>query len=207
MNKKMSKALIHRYAKFSGMVGVSFEWLALATFFILQPSSFDGRHPISFFATLPQTRIYFEIFYTVAAINFWVFFRLHLGGHYRRPMKVLAVSLVTFAATALWPYYPANSISTFVHISLFLTSSVTFMYVMYVVSKSDIDGIFRAISTGLVALSVVVFLAYVVLTQDGRSSLTMPLEAGWWLILQIWVIWISCHSYRDKKPVENRSIG
>jgi hypothetical protein len=186
----MNSTVIKKYAIFSGVIAVMFEWIALSLFYFLQPQYFDGLHSISFFATLPQTRLIFAACYTIAAINFWLFFRTHISRRYKTPIGVLAISLISFAAVAILPYNPMNSLSSFIHISLFLTSSVTFMYVMYDISTTEKGLSFRFISKTMFALSVITFLAYIMLS---KSYLTMPLEAGWWLVLQIWVIWISYH--------------
>jgi hypothetical protein len=189
----MLETILSKYAKYSGVIAVMLEWLALCLFYILEPSDFDGHHPISFFATLPQTHYIFAACYTIAALNFWIFFWFNISKRYKTPKNVLALSLVTFAAVAVFPYNPSNAASTIVHVTMFLISSMTFMYSMYVISKSESNARFRNVSIALVTLSAVTFLIYVALSN---SSLTMPLEAGWWLILQVWVIWISYCSFQ-----------
>ena len=115
----MTRVTISKYAKYSGVVAVLFEWEALVLFYFFEPSYFDGHHPISFFATLPQTHFIFAACYTIAALNFLVFFRFHISKHYKTPMRVLALSLITFAAVAVLPYNPGNGVSTFVHVTMF----------------------------------------------------------------------------------------
>ncbi|MDB5178836.1 MAG: hypothetical protein JWN01_779 [Patescibacteria group bacterium] len=176
------------YAKYSGLVAVMFEWLALALFFILQPAYFDGKHPISYFATLPQTRYIFAACYAMAALNLWIFFRFHVGKHDKNSVKIFTLSLVSFVAIAIIPYAPENPVSAVVHNSMFLVSSIAFMLGMFLVSKNITGSIFRNASMTLVALSTVAFLAYLTLRD---SSLTLALETGWWLILQIWIFWVS----------------
>jgi hypothetical protein len=77
------------FAKHGGIVAISFEWLAVLLFYLLQPSAFDGEHPISYFAALPQTQAIFSICYTIAAISFWVFTKYHLRKYYAIPTKLL----------------------------------------------------------------------------------------------------------------------
>lgn len=96
-------------------------------------------------------------------------------------MRAFATSLLAFEAVAVFPYDPSR-VSTFIHITLSLISSVTFTYVVHVISKSRFDATFRTISATLAALSVVIFLVFIMLS---KSSFTMLLEAGWWLALQV----------------------
>lgn len=174
-------SLLSKSPVYSGLVAVGFEWSALAIFYLLEPKYFDGQHPISYFATLDQTRYVFCFYYMMASVCLWVFFRYYLARYYLIPIKTVAVSLSTFLLLAILPYHPEISFSKYSHIVMFLVTSITFMYVMGYVSKQD----HRIITKLIVVLSLISFVTYITLS---KSNLTLVLESGWWLTLQLWII-------------------
>lgn len=192
----MAMSIFKSNAQYFGILGVMFEWTALAAFYIIAPGYFDGRHPISFFATLPQTRIIFAACYILAAVSFWIFFKYHVSRYFETPLGVIFISLVCFVAVALLPYHPANDISNFAHALFFLVSSVTFMHMMQRITSSLPRSMLRTNLGGLVLISVISFIAFL---SFNDSSLTLVLEAGWWLVLQVWILVLSFAGF-SKQP-------
>ena len=111
----MAKEYIRNFAKYGGLVTVFFEWFALLFFYLREPIYFTGEHSISYFATLPQTRVVFTVFYLIAAVSFWIFAKHHLKKHYQTPVKIFVFSMIGFAGLALFPYEPASVLSTVIH--------------------------------------------------------------------------------------------
>lgn len=190
----MIKRYIESYAKYGGIVAVSFEWLAILIFYIQKPSDFSGQHPISYFATLPQTRIVFSICYTLAAICFWVFAKYHLNKHYRTPTKLFTLSMLGFAGVALVPFNPAVTISYITHSTLAELFFATFLAGMYSMAKNNDDKLLRFVSTAAVILSGLLLTAFL-FTHEG-SQFVLVLEASGGFICQLWIVWMSYHSYK-----------
>src|SRR6185369_13271573 len=111
----MLKKYIESFARYGGLAAVCFEWLSVLIFYVREPADFGGQHPISYFATLPQTRLVFSVCYTLAALSFWVFVKWHLSKHYLTSTTLFAWSMLVFAAVAIVPFHPDNPASSAIH--------------------------------------------------------------------------------------------
>jgi hypothetical protein len=191
----MAKKYINNFAKYGGLVTVFFEWFALLFFYLREPVYFTGEHPISYFATLPQTRIVFTVFYLIAAVSFWIFAKHHLQKHYQVPVKIFAFSMISFAGLALFPYDPANTMSTVIHNILAQSSFCSFLLGMYLMAKKSRSKRLRIITIFAVILSALLMISFIITPKD--SHLVLGLEAGSWLVFQLWIIWVSYRSYRN----------
>lgn len=185
---------IKLFARYGGVVAVFFELFALLLFYLHQPSAFNGNLPISYFATLPQTRVMFTLFYVIAALSFWIFAKHHLSRHYRTPLKIFAFSMIGFAAMAITPFDPNNTVSNVLHTIFSMSSFGAFLAGMYVMAKNNLDRQFRYITFAAVVLSGILIVSFRFVPQD--SHLIMPLEAGAWFVCQVWMVWVSLVSYR-----------
>lgn len=181
-----------QFARFAGIVGVGFEWLALASFFVMHPELFDGRHPISYFASLPDTRWIFSVCYVLAAGCFVAFFHAaRTKLQFRLPERLFGVSLASFVLLAIWPYQPTQLVSNSVHLLLFFLTATTFMVGMWRTHAPRSERSFNQISRSLAVTAAVVFVVFIGSGFAGLPQVTLPLEAGWWLVLQVWVIWVN----------------
>lgn len=192
----MLKRYVDSFARYGGIVAICFEWLAIVLFFILRPSDFTGEHPISYFASLPETRIVFSTCLFVAATSFWIFTRYHLHKHYNVPVALFAASMLGYAALALVPFDPDNGVSDIIHKILALSFSLTFLGGIYLMGKRSPDRQVRTISYLTVTFSGLLLLLFFVTPQD--SQLILLLEAISAFIGQLWVIWITFHSFKAK---------
>ena len=183
-----------KFAKYGGIVAVFFEWLALVLFFLSQPSAFTGNLPISYFATLAQTRIIFASFYVIAAFSFWIFANHYLSRHYRTPIKIFALSMIGFAAMALAPFDPNNSLSNALHTLFSHSSFLLFLLGMYLMAVKNEDKRFRYITLAATTLSAVLIVLFRLAPED--SNLILPFEAGAWFICQLGIIWVSLIVYK-----------
>ncbi len=190
----MIKKHIESYAKYAGIATICFEWLAVAMFFVLRPDYFNGRYPISDFASLPETRIIFSVCLTVAAASFWIFTQYHLPKYYRVPVRIFTASMLGYAILALTPFDPASSTSDTIHRILALFFSVTFMVGIYLMGKHNKDLGLRTISYTVVGLSTLILFAF--LATPRGNQFVLLLEALSAFIGQLWVIWISFHSFK-----------
>lgn len=190
----MIKNHIESFAKYAGLATVSAEWLALLLYYVQMPAYFGGKYPISYFATLPQTRPVFNICYTLAGLFFWIFIRHHLHKFYRAPIKIFVLSMILFVGLALTPFNPDNSISNLIHSTLGWSSSLFFTVGMYLLAQNaNNKSVYRATMIAII-VSLVFMVAFANVPKD--SHLIFAFEAGSWFVWQIWVLWISYYSYK-----------
>jgi hypothetical protein len=129
------KKHIESFARYGGIVAVLIEWLSVAGFYISNPSNFSGQHPLSYFATVPQTRIIFSLCYTLAALSFWVFVKFHLDRFYVAPVKTFTFSMLGFAAVAIVPFSFDDPLTSTIHNLLALSFTLSFIMGMLLMAK------------------------------------------------------------------------
>lgn len=183
------KINLEAVAKYAGLVTVAVEWSALLIYYLKMPLQFGGQHPISYFATIPETRWAFTICYLLAAISFWIFVRHYLAKYYRIPLKVFGVSLFFFACVGLFPYNPTDPVSATVHTIFALLSGLLFVIGMFLIAMRTKDKLLANITTASYLASTVLTAAFLLIPKD--SNLVFSLEAGSWLVLQLWTIWLT----------------
>jgi hypothetical protein len=182
------------FSIYGGIVATALEWFALLFFYIQEPQFFTGEHPLSYFATLPETKIIFSLCYLGAAISFWLFANRHLKGLFRTPIKVFAFSMLAFAGLALFPYDPVNTISATIHIILAQASFGSFVLGMGLMAWQSDDIHFKRVTYLAVIISVMLLITLII--QSNTSRFVLILEVGAWLMFQLWTIWISRHAYQ-----------
>jgi hypothetical protein len=192
----MTEKHIESFAKYAGLVTISLEWLAIILFYVFKPAAFNGENPISYFASFPETRAIFSICLTIAAISFWIFSKYHLPKYYRVPERLFAASMIGYALLALTPFNPYNATSSGIHQILALFFSVTYLAGIYLVGRRNPDPQVRIMSYSMAALSLLIMVMFFVVPPG--SHFVFPLEAASALVGQIWVVWISLHSFKLK---------
>ena len=189
----MIRKHIKLFAAYGGVTATALEWFALLFFYLQEPQLFTGEHPLSYFATLPETKAVFSICYLGAAISFWIFANHHLRTLYYIPIKVFAFSMFAFACLALYPYNPGNAVSNTMHIVLAQASFASFLLGMALMARHAYDIRFKVVTYIAVAISAVLLTALIF--QPHTSRLILILEVGAWFMFQVWTIWISRHAY------------
>ena len=190
----MIKNRLESFAKYAGIATVCVEWLALLLYYLQMPSYFGGKYPISYFATVPETRLVFNICYTLAGLCFWIFIRHHLHKYYRAPIKIFAWSMLLFVGLALIPFNPANTASNIIHSTLGWSSAFLFALGMYVMARNSQNKYVHRSSLIAVIMSTILIVAFALSPKD--SHFLFAFEAGSWLVWQIWILWISYYSYK-----------
>ena len=188
------KKYLDPFARYGGIVTICLEWLAVLIFYILRPAEFSGEHTISYFASLPETRIVFSVCLTVAATSFWIFTTFHLPKYYAVPTRLFALSMLGYGVMALTPYNPDDATSDLIHSILALSFGLTFLAGIYLMGKNSKDSAVRLVSYLTAVLSGLVLFIFIV-TPKG-SQFVLLLEAISAFIGQAWVIWISFHSFK-----------
>jgi hypothetical protein len=192
--------VIHRrvesFAKYAGIATVGAEWSALLWYYLRVPMYFGGEYPLSLFATLPETRLVFIVCYVLAGIFCWIFVKHHLDRHFQVPLRIFGISLLLFVLTALFPFSFDNAVSTAIHGGLALGAGLLFALGMFVMAKRSKDQRVRQVTLAAVVLSLGLTLAY--MAQADGSPWIFTLEAGSWLMLQLWMIWITFYIRKNK---------
>lgn len=194
-NKYVVRIHIESFAKYAGIATVSVEWLALLVYYAKMPAYFGGEYPISYFAYLPQTRLVFNICYTLAGIFFWIFIRYHLHKHYPTPLKILGLSMLFFIGLALFPFNPSNPTSDLIHSTLGMISAILLIIGLFIMAKNVKDRIAYRGTIIMLIGSLILFVAFLV--SPKQSNLIFTFEASSWLILQLWVFWISFYTIKN----------
>lgn len=192
-NPGMKEKHVGQFAIYGGITATALEWLALLFFYLREPQFFTGQHALSYFATLPETRIVFSLCYLGAAVSFWLFASYHLKNFYRTPVRVFALSMLAFAGLALYPYEPSSTISAVIHTIFAQSSFGLFLLGMVLMAWHSDDARFKVVTYVAIALSAILLIAY--LFQPDTSRLLLVFEVGAWLMFQLWTIWISRHAY------------
>jgi hypothetical protein len=201
----MIKQYIERFARYGGVGAVLLEWSALLIFYIRAPAEFSGQHPISYFATLPQTRLVFSICYGLAAVSYWLFASWHLSKHYRTPTKLFALSLLGFAAMAIVPFDPTNVVSNMGHSIFVSLFSATFITAIYLMAKGNDDPELTRASMIAVLLSLLLTLSFLLVQRDSRAVLLLEASAG--LVGQLWTIWLTYHISKKIRWARSRKLN
>lgn len=192
----MITSRIEYFAKYAGLATVAVEWSALVIYYLKMPLYFGDKYPISYYATLPQTKWVFSTCYVLAAIFCWVFTRHHLAKYFRLPLKVFGISMVLFAATGLYPYDPNNTVSAIIHTALALSSGLLYLGGMYALARHTKDKTVFITTILAIILSFSLTIAFILAPRG--SHLIFSFEAGSWLVLQLWMIWISFYIHRHR---------
>lgn len=187
---------LEQIAKYAGLATTAVEWSALTIYYIKQPLYFGNSYPISYYATLQETKWVFTGCYVLAAICFWVFARHYLTKHYTVPLGVFGAALFLFACTGLYPFDFDDKVSTAIHSLLAISSGILFLVGMYILAKRAKDTYLYNITTIAVSLSFTFSVIFLLLPKT--SQLVFIFEAGSWLVLQLWTIWISFYTYKKK---------
>jgi hypothetical protein len=185
---------IESFARYGALVAVVIEWLSLLGFYIASPANFSGQYPLSYFATIPQTRLIFSVCYTLAALSFWVFVKYHLRKHYQTPTRLFTLSMLGFAAVAIVPFDFNDPVLSTIHNLFALFFSVTFIAGMYMMSRNNSTRDVKTVSGIAAALSIVLLLLFLLSSKD--SSFVLLFEVGSGLACQLWMIWISFHAFK-----------
>ncbi len=196
------------YAKYGGLVTVSFEWLSLLLFYIIQPAAFDGHYPVSYFASLPQTQVIFSVCYFVAASSFWVFTRYHLKNYYHVPVRLFTISMLGFGGMALVPFNPDDLISLLVHNTLAQIFSLTYLAGILITGlRKHNDNEVRLVSVATVALSLMLLIVFLTLPHDSPMLMLSEILSG--LVGELWIIFITFHSFKKSKKRDdiNATLG
>ncbi len=191
----MIRNRIESFAKYAGIATVSVEWLALLLYYLQMPAYFGGQYPISYFATLPQTKLVFTICYTLAGLFFWIFIRHHLHKYYRAPITLFTWSMILFITLAIVPFNPNNSFSHNLHSVFGYSSSVFFAVGMYIMARNANNKLVYRITLTALMMSTLLLFAFAIAPKD--SHLIFAFESGSWLVWQVWTLWISYYSYKN----------
>lgn len=188
--------MFQTFARYGAVLATGLEWLSWAWFYALRPDDWALSRPISYFATVPDTRWIFMALYVAAALSFWIFSRAHVVGISRAAHRSFGISMAAFAAVAAIPYNPDEPLSAGLHMTAFAITAVAFNTGMLLVALALHPPRWRWGLLGLTALSVLA-LCGVGFFPDGPYVLVF--ELGWWIPCQVWMIAMSVYVWRSRR--------
>jgi hypothetical protein len=200
-NKFMIRKQIELFAQYAGLATVTVEWLSLFLYYLKMPAYWGNKYPISYFDTLPQTRLIYSFCYVLASIFFWIFVRHHLSKQYKTPIRIFEVSMVAFIGIALIPFDPQNTLSHITHVTLGYISAFAFGLGMYLTAKNAQNKIVYRVTVLAIVSSAIFLTIFASLSRE--SNLLFAFEACSWLVVQLWIIWITHYIYHTTKIKKN----
>jgi hypothetical protein len=178
-------------SRYGGLVAVALEWIAVAFFHLRTNQGLHGGRPISYFSTLPETRLVFSLCFALAATSFWIFVIGHLRNHFDTPTTFFTFAALGLLGVALVPYHPESHASNLVHVSIAYVMTLGFLFGIYSLAKSNNDKLLRKNSAVLVILGAVIATAMGFLPRN-LAWVVLQIVLG--LIIQLWIIWITFYT-------------
>ncbi len=182
------------FSRYGGILAIILEWFAVLFFHVRTNEGLKGNQPISYYSTLPETRLVFSLCFGLAAASFWIFVVGHLRNKLTTPTRLFSFAALGLLGIALIPYHPKNQVSNLLHISIAYLMTLGFLFGIYGLAKRNKDKILRKNSIMLVALGAILAAAMSVLPRS-ITWVVMQILLG--MLIQIWIIWIT---FYDPKP-------
>lgn len=194
MNFEWAKKLAP-FAKYGGVVAVGLEWLAIAFFHARTNLGLNPNQPISYFSTLPETKLVFSLCFGLAATSFWIFVVGHLRTRYTTPTKLFSFASLGLLGIALVPYHPENQASNLAHIGIAYAMTLGFLFGIYSIGRRNNDKVLRKNTMLLVVLGAAIAALMGVLPRN-LPWVVMQIILG--LLIQLWIIWITFYTPADQ---------
>lgn len=192
---KYKREQLEKIALFGGITAVVFEWIAILLFYFTSPADFGGEHPLSYFATLPQTRMSFAVCLSIAAISFWIFVKWHLSKHLKTPIKLFTFSMLSYLAVATVPFNMDKGLSENIHNLLTLFFTISLILCIYFMGKDNDDKKFKLFSfITVTATSILTIVMFII----PNKALFFILELLVSFICQLWTIGTTYYIYKLK---------
>lgn len=191
----IQRKTIEQLAFFGGLTAIAFEWLAVLFFYFYSPATFGKDQPLSYYATLPQTRLVFVTCLSIAAISFWIFVTYHLSKHLKTPVTLFSFSMLSYLATAIIPFQMDNGWSENIHRLLTLSFSLSFILGIYFMGKYNESKKFKLLSftTAFTTITVTIIMFLI-----PNKSIFFILELLSAFICQLWMIATTYYTYKLK---------
>lgn len=93
---------------YAGIGAVILEWLTFLGFMLLDFNYAEQLHPISYFATRPNTQRLFTIGFTLSGILVWLFITFWVRKYIKISVILFTISMGFFIAMAMIPFRPEN---------------------------------------------------------------------------------------------------
>lgn len=193
MSISSAKWNIESVAFFGGLTAILFEWLAVLFFYFTSPSEFIHAYALSYYATVPETKLIFATCLSFAAFSFWIFVKWHLAKYYTTPVNVFTFSMIAYLAIALVPFDPNHSVNNVLHSSFAFFFTVSFMIGMYLMAKYNSDRELKTFSFPIIVVSSMLFVTMSML-QSLVGFLYFEVAIG--ICCHVWIVGVTYQSYK-----------
>src|SRR5215216_23859 len=104
----VSKTLRTPLIAYAAITAVALQWLTILGFMVLDFNYAEQLHPISYFATRPNTQQLFTIGFALSAILVWSFIVFWARKHLKISFILFSLSMGCFIAMATIPFRPED---------------------------------------------------------------------------------------------------
>lgn len=181
-------------AKYGGILAVIVEWVAVVFFHTRGSLQLEPEQPISYFSTLPETKLVFSLCFGLAATSFWVFVVGHLRTRYTTPTKLFSFAALGLLGIALVPYDPKDQVSNLLHVGIAYTMTLGFLFGIYFIGSRNTDKLLRK-NTMLLVVSGAILAGLMGVLPRSMAWVAMQILLG--LLIQLWIIWITFYNSKE----------
>jgi len=196
MADKTSRTPLIAYA---GIAAVFLEWFTFIGFMVLDFNYAEQLHPISYFATRPNTQHLFTIGFTISGLLVWAFVAFWARRYINISLILFTISMGFFIAMATIPFRPENIQNLVQHENVTALFALTYVLGMLHVGVRADDMRLRRRSFICGAIGLI--LGITIWNTDNAVATTSIVfyEIICALAAQYWIIYLSRYIIQLKK--------
>lgn len=193
------KSLRTPLVAYAGIAAVALEWITFIGFMLLDFNYAEQLHPISYFATRPNTQHLFTIGFTISGILVWAFIALWARRYLKISLLLFTLSMGLFIAMATIPFRPENIQNLVQHENVTALFALTYVLGMLHVGIRTTDAGLRRRSFICGAIGLIFGIA--IWNTDNAVNVTAIVfyEIICALAAQYWIIYLTKYTLQLKK--------
>jgi len=184
---------------YSGIAAVSLQWITFLGFMVLDFNYAEQLHPISYFATRPNTQQLFTVGFTISGLLVLAFIALWAHRFIKISLALFTLSMGLFIAMATIPFRPENIQNLVQHENVTALFALTFVLgMMHVGVRTDNPGLRRR---SFICGAIGIVLGITIWNTDNAVATTSIVfyEVICALAAQYWVVYLSRYLLELKK--------
>lgn len=193
------------WVAYTAVAAVILQWLTFIGFAVLDYNYAEQLHPISYFATRPNTQRLFTIGFTSSAILVWIFVTFWARKHIKISFILFTLSMGFFIAMATIPFNPDDIQNLVQHENVTALFALTYVLGMLHVGVRNREAGLRRRS--LICGAIGIILGITIFNTDNAVNKTSIIfyEIICALAAQYWILYVSKYIIQKqpkKDPVE-----
>lgn len=184
---------------YTAIAAVILEWLTILGFIILDYDYAEKLHPISYFATRPNTQDLFTIGFALSGVLVWSFVVFWARKHVKISVLLFTLSMGCFIAMATIPFRPENIQNLVQHERVTALFALTYVLGMLHVGVRNPDPGLRRRS--LICGTIGLILGITIWNTNNAIHTTSIIfyEIICALAAQYWILYLSKYILQQKK--------